>query len=173
MAESRVDQRSRDLATRFPDALFIPEHRPIAKAKDLLHHAAYVTFLERSVADHATTASTKAARRAMSICRRGICVHADLPLRPVVPQRQYERAERVSLADEAAQISKGWAAGNQLIARSNRSVHGCRENPRPSIDFNSRSGSGSNNVRPGGCYVHQCQYLGSVYYIAHLLVALL
>jgi cyclase len=40
---------ARDLATRFPDATFIPGHGPIASAQDLLHHAAYVTFLDKSV----------------------------------------------------------------------------------------------------------------------------
>jgi glyoxylase-like metal-dependent hydrolase (beta-lactamase superfamily II) len=41
---------ARGLATKFPDATFIPGHGPIATAKDLLHHAAYVTFLDKSVA---------------------------------------------------------------------------------------------------------------------------
>ncbi len=40
---------ARDLATKFPDATFIPGHGPIATAKDLLHHVAYVTFLDKSV----------------------------------------------------------------------------------------------------------------------------
>ena len=41
---------ARDLATRFPDATFIPGHGPIATALDLLHHVDYVTFLDKSVA---------------------------------------------------------------------------------------------------------------------------
>jgi hypothetical protein len=40
---------ARDLAARFPDATFIPGHGPIATAQDLLHHVAYVTFLDKSV----------------------------------------------------------------------------------------------------------------------------
>jgi glyoxylase-like metal-dependent hydrolase (beta-lactamase superfamily II) len=40
---------ARDLATRFPGATFVPGHGPIATAKDLLHHVAYVTFLDKSV----------------------------------------------------------------------------------------------------------------------------
>jgi glyoxylase-like metal-dependent hydrolase (beta-lactamase superfamily II) len=40
---------ARDLATRFPDATFIPGHGPIAMAKVLLHHVACVTFLDKSV----------------------------------------------------------------------------------------------------------------------------
>ncbi len=41
---------ARDLATKFPAATFIPGHGPIATAKDLLQHAAYLTFLDKSVA---------------------------------------------------------------------------------------------------------------------------
>ncbi|HTP08679.1 MAG TPA: MBL fold metallo-hydrolase [Anaerolineae bacterium] len=41
---------ARDLATKYPDATFIPGHGPIATAKNLLHHVAYVTFLDKSVA---------------------------------------------------------------------------------------------------------------------------
>ena len=40
---------ARELAMKFPDATFIPGHGPIATAKDLLHHVAYVSFLDKSV----------------------------------------------------------------------------------------------------------------------------
>lgn len=40
----------RDLAARYPEATFIPGHGPVARAADLLHHAAYVEFLDKSVA---------------------------------------------------------------------------------------------------------------------------
>ncbi len=40
---------ARDLATKFPDATFVPGHGPLATAQDLLQHVAYVAFLNKSV----------------------------------------------------------------------------------------------------------------------------
>ena len=33
-----------------PEATFVPDHGPIATTQDLLRHAAYVTFLDKSAA---------------------------------------------------------------------------------------------------------------------------
>lgn len=40
----------RELAAKYPDTTFIPGHGPVASAADLLHHAHYIEFLDKSVA---------------------------------------------------------------------------------------------------------------------------